>query len=328
MKYILNKLLQVFIMTFLALTVVFFIVQSMPGDPAFGLAVSIAQTRNMSLDKALEIAHNIIGYNPKEPLIWKYLKFIRNIFVGNFGYSTYFKTSVNEIIGKALPWTLFVISLATFIGFFGGVTLGAYSAQKRGTLIDTLISTIFSIIQAIPAFVLAVFILFVGAVRLRLLPLGGAYPIDITPGFYPEFLLTIFYHALGPLLATSIPQMVSWGLSMRGNCSNVIEEDFVRFAKIRGLSDTVIAKKYVRKNAILPLVASLAIGIGYMLGGHTLVEVIFNYPGIGYYFGQAISARDFGLLTGLFSLIVVGVILATFIAEILYSIIDPRVKLQ
>jgi len=325
---ILNKLLQIFIMTFLALTVVFFIVQSMPGDPAFGLAVSIAQSRNMSLDKALEIAHNIIGYNPKEPLILRYLKFIRNIFVGNFGYSTYFKTSVNEIIEKALPWTLFVISIATFIGFFTGVTLGAFSAQKRGTFIDTLIPTIFSIIQAIPAFVLAVFILFVGGVKLRLLPLGGAYPIDMNPGIYPGFILTAFHHALGPLLATSIPQIASWGLAMRGNCSNIIEEDFVRFAKIRGLPDSTIARRYVRKNAILPLVASLAIGIGYMLGGHTLVEVIFNYPGIGYYFGQAISVRDFGLLTGLFSLIVIGVILATFIAEILYSIIDPRVKAQ
>ncbi len=328
MKYILNRLIQVFIMTFLALTVVFFIVQSMPGDPAFGLAVSIAQTRNMSLEKALEIAHNIIGYNPKEPIILKYIKFLKNIFVGNFGYSTYFKTSVNEIIGKALPWTLFVISLATAFGFFAGTTLGALSAQKRGTFIDTFIATLFSIIQAIPAFVLAVFILFIGAVRLRLLPLGGAYPVEMTPGFYPGFILALIHHALGPLIATSIPQMASWGLAMRGNCSNIIEEDFVRFAKIRGLSDSVISQKYIRKNAILPLVASLAIGIGYMLGGHTLVEVIFNYPGIGYYFGQAISARDFGLLTGLFSLIVIGVVFATFITELLYAIIDPRVKAQ
>ncbi len=327
MKYILNRLVQVLIMTFLALTVVFFIVQSMPGDPAFGLAVSIAQSRNMPLDKALEIAHNIIGYNPKESIVLKYLKFLRNIIVGNFGYSTYFKTSVNEIIGKLL-WSLFVISLATVIGFFLGVSIGAFSAQKRGSFIDTFISTIFSIIQAIPAFVLAVVILFLGAVRLRLLPLGGAYPIEMNPGFYPGFILAVIYHALGPLIATFIPQMASWGLAMRGNCSNVIEEDFVRFAKIRGLPDSTIARRYVRRNAILPLVASLAIGIGYMLGGHTLVEVIFNYPGIGYYFGQAISARDFGLLTGLFSLIVIGVILATFITELLYAVIDPRVKVQ
>ncbi|MCX7845860.1 MAG: ABC transporter permease [Dictyoglomaceae bacterium] len=328
MKYFINKIIQVLVMTFLALTVVFFIVQSMPGDPAFGLAVSIAQTRNMPLDKALEIAHKIIGYNPKESIILKYLKFLRNIITGNFGYSTYFKTSVNEIIGKALPWTLFVISLATAIGFFTGTTLGAFSAQKRGTFIDTFLSTIFSIIQAVPAFVLAVFILFIGAVRLRLLPLGGAYPLEMNPGFSPGFLLAILHHALGPLIATSIPQMASWGLAMRGNCSNILEEDFVRFAKIRGLPDSVISQKYIRKNAILPLVASLAIGIGYMLGGHTLVEVIFNYPGIGYYFGQAISTRDFGLLTGLFSLIVIGVILATFVTELLYIIIDPRVKVQ
>ncbi|WDU82436.1 ABC transporter permease subunit [Caloramator sp. Dgby_cultured_2] len=113
-----------------------------------------------------------------------------------------------------------------------------------------------------------------------------------------------------------------------GNTSQIMEEDYIRFAMIRGVKDSTIARKYIRNNAILPLVASLAIAFGYMLGGNTLVESIFNYPGIGFYFGKAIAFRDYGLLTGLFSLIVVGVIIATFLAEILYSLIDPRVKIK
>ncbi|MEZ0537604.1 ABC transporter permease [Caldicellulosiruptoraceae bacterium PP1] len=328
MKYILNKVVYLALVLLLALSGVFIMVNKMPGDPAYGLAVSISQQRNMEIDKALEIAHQMMGINPNESLITRYIRFTTNLLKGNFGYSTYYQASVNEIIAKALPWTLFVISLATFISFFVGIYLGAFSAQKRGKIIDIVISAVSSIIQAIPPFVLAVLILFVGAVQLKIIPLGGAYPIDVEPSFSINFIIKVLHHAIGPLLATAIPQIAAWTLAMRGNTSQVMEEDFIRFAQIRGLKDSTIANKYIKNNAMLPLVASLAITIGYMLGGHTLVEAIFNYPGIGFYFGKAIAFRDFGLLTGLFSLIVIGVIITTFIAELLYAMIDPRVRLK
>jgi len=312
----------------IAISGVFVLVNNMPGDPAYGLAVSIAQQRNMQIEQALEISHKMMGIDPHESIFIRYGKFVSNLLKGNFGYSAFYNTSVNEIIAESLPWTLFVISLATFLSFTIGIFLGAFAAQKRATITEGIISTVSSIIQAIPPFILAVLILFVFSVRLKVLPLGGAYPVDIEPSFSLEFISKIFLHALGPMLAIAIPQMASWTLAMRGNTSQIMEEDFIRFAEARGLRDSVIAAKYVRNNAMLPLVASLAISVGYMLGGQTLVESIFNYPGIGFYFGKAIAVRDFGLLTGLFTLIVIGVILATFIADFVYALIDPRVKLK
>ncbi|BCS82101.1 ABC transporter permease [Anaerocellum diazotrophicum] len=328
MKYVVDRLVYLIIVLLIAISGVFVLVNKMPGDPAYGLAVSIAQQRNMEMERALEIAHKLMGIDPHEPLIVRYGRFISNLLKGNFGYSSFYQTSVNEIIAKALPWTLFVISLATLVSFLVGIYLGSFAAQKRGTIIDLVISGIASIIQAIPPFVLAVLILFIFAVRLRVIPLGGAYPVDMEPSFSLSFILKIIHHALGPMFATAIPQMAAWALAMRGNTSQIMEEDYIRFAQARGLKDSVIANKYIKNNAMLPLIASLAISIGYMLGGHTLVESIFNYPGIGFYFGKAIAVRDFGLLTGLFSLIVIGVIVATFIAEIVYALIDPRVKLK
>lgn len=328
MNYFVNRLLYLLVVFVIAISGVFVLVNNMPGDPAYGLAVYIAQQRNMQFEQALEIAHKMMGIDPHESIVTRYVKFMNNLLRGNFGYSTFYNTSVNEIIARALPWTLFVISLATFISFSIGIYLGAFAAQKRGKTIDTLISTLASIIQAIPPFILAVLILFVFSVRFRLLPLGGAYPVDMEPSFSIGFIGKVLLHAVGPILAVAIPQMASWTLSMRGNTAQVMEEDFIRFAEIRGLADSVIASKYIRNNAILPLVASLAIGIGYMLGGQTLVESIFNYPGVGFYFGKAIAVRDFGLLTGLFSLIVIGVIVATFVADFVYALIDPRVKLK
>ncbi|MBE3591438.1 MAG: ABC transporter permease [Thermoanaerobacter sp.] len=328
MNYFINKTLYLLIVFAIAISGVFVLVNNMPGDPAYGLAVSIAQQRNMQIEQALEIAHKMMGIDPHESIFIRYGKFVSNLLKGNFGYSAFYNTSVNEIIAKSLPWSLFVISLATFLSFTIGIFLGAFAAQKRDTIIEGIISTVSSIIQAIPPFILAVLILFVFSVRLKVLPLGGAYPVDIEPSFSLEFISKIFLHALGPMLAIAIPQMASWTLSMRGNTSQIMEEDFIRFAEARGLRDSVIAAKYVRNNAMLPLVASLAISVGYMLGGQTLVESIFNYPGIGFYFGKAIAVRDFGLLTGLFTLIVIGVILATFIADFVYALIDPRVKLK
>ncbi|EMT38085.1 peptide/nickel transport system permease protein [Thermoanaerobacter thermohydrosulfuricus] len=328
MNYFINKTLYLLIVFVIAISGVFVLVNNMPGDPAYGLAVSIAQQRNMQIEQALEIAHKMMGIDPHESIFVRYGKFVSNLLKGNFGYSAFYNTSVNEIIAKSLPWTLFVISLATFLSFTIGIFLGAFAAQKRATITEGIISTVSSIIQAIPPFILAVLILFVFSVRLKVLPLGGAYPVDIEPSFSLEFISKIFLHALGPMLAIAIPQMASWTLAMRGNTSQIMEEDFIRFAEARGLRDSVIAAKYVRNNAMLPLVASLAISVGYMLGGQTLVESIFNYPGIGFYFGKAIAVRDFGLLTGLFTLIVIGVILATFIADFVYALIDPRVKLK
>ncbi|ADQ07972.1 binding-protein-dependent transport systems inner membrane component [Caldicellulosiruptor hydrothermalis 108] len=328
MKYVVDRVLYLIVVLLIAISGVFVLVNKMPGDPAYGLAVSIAQQRNMEMERALEIAHKLMGIDPHEPLIVRYWRFISNLLKGNFGYSSFYQTSVNEIIAKALPWTLFVISLATLVSFLVGIYLGSFAAQKRGTIIDLVISGIASIIQAIPPFVLAVLILFIFAVRLRVIPLGGAYPVDMEPSFSLSFILKVIHHALGPMFATAIPQMAAWTLAMRGNTSQIMEEDYIRFAQARGLKDSVIANKYIKNNAMLPLIASLAIAIGYMLGGHTLVESIFNYPGIGFYFGKAIAVRDFGLLTGLFSLIVIGVIVATFIAEIVYALIDPRVKLK
>ncbi|WAM37562.1 ABC transporter permease [Caldicellulosiruptor acetigenus] len=323
-----DRLVYLIVVLLIAISGVFVLVNKMPGDPAYGLAVSIAQQRNMEMERALEIAHKLMGIDPHEPLIVRYGRFISNLLKGNFGYSSFYQTSVNEIIAKALPWTLFVISLATLVSFLVGIYLGSFAAQKRGTIVDLVISGIASIIQAIPPFVLAVLILFIFAVRLRVIPLGGAYPVDMEPSFSLSFILKVIHHALGPMFATAIPQMAAWTLAMRGNTSQIMEEDYIRFAQARGLKDSIIANKYIKNNAMLPLIASLAISIGYMLGGHTLVESIFNYPGIGFYFGKAIAVRDFGLLTGLFSLIVIGVIVATFIAEIVYALIDPRVKLK
>ena len=176
MGHIAIKLLDLIVMLLIALTVVFFMVNAMPGDPAYGLAISIVQSRGVSLDKALETAPHMMGIKPDETVLEKYVRFIKDMFTGNFGYSTYYKTSVNEIISESLPWTLFVIAIATALGFLGGTTFGASSAQKRGRLTDTIISTIFTVIQAIPAFVLAIFLLFIGGVVLRILPLGGALP--------------------------------------------------------------------------------------------------------------------------------------------------------
>jgi len=118
MNYFVKRILFLFVVFIIAISGIFVLVNNMPGDPAYGLAVSISQQRNIPLEQALKIAHRMMGIDPDESLIVRYGRFISNLFNGNFGYSSFYNASVNEIISKSLPWTLFVIALATFLSFF------------------------------------------------------------------------------------------------------------------------------------------------------------------------------------------------------------------
>ena len=150
--------------------------------------------------------------------------------------------------------------------------------------------------------------------------------MDVTPGFNLLFILSALYHAALPIFAYTIQHLGGWILIMKSSAISVLGEDYVTAAQARGLKERTIAISYVGRNAILAPFTSLAIIFGGMLGGATLIETVFAYPGIGFFFGKAVALRDFPLMQGLFLLTIGGVILATLVADFLYAAIDPRVR--
>jgi peptide/nickel transport system permease protein len=179
---------------------------------------------------------------------------------------------------------------------------------------------------SLPPFIIAVIVLYVLGVNLKLIPLGGAYALGVKPGLNLPFLLSVLQYAAGPVLAQALVQLSGWLLSARNVSVTILAEDFVKYGVARGLKRGTLTKKYIWKPARLPILTSLALSFGYMLGGSTLVESVFRYPGIGQQLGLALGSRDFGLAISIFTIMVIAVILASFLIELLYPLLDPRVR--
>lgn len=326
LRYAFGKLLMLIAYIITALTLVFFVINLMPGDPAYSLAVYYMQTYNLKFEQALEMARAALGYDVSKPVHVRYLEYLARLARGELGFSLYYRRPAVEVIALSLPWTLLVLMLATILSYVVGTRLGVFAAFKRGRAVDSALYSAAIVMLSLPPFIIAVIVLYVLGVNLKLIPLGGAYALGVKPGLNLPFLLSVLQHAAGPVLAQALVQLSGWLLSARNVSVTILAEDFVKYGVARGLKRGTLTKKYIWKPARLPILTSLALSFGYMLGGSTLVESVFRYPGIGQQLGLALGSRDFGLAISIFTIMVIAVILASFLIELLYPLLDPRVR--
>lgn len=311
-----------------SLTIAFFLVRSMPGDIIYSLAADKASSEGIPFDVAVEEVKGMYGLVEDQPLYKQYFTYISHLCKGDLGISVQYLVPVSKIIVTALPWTIFVCSVSLLFSFALGTLLGMLTAWKRRTFLDPLVSAYASITDATPDYLTALVLLVIFAVNLKWFPLRGAYSVDQTPGFNLAFIVDVLRHAALPILAYTIESLGGWALIMKSNAVHVLGEDFVTAARARGLPDRRIVVSYVGRNALLPSVTGLAIAFGGMLGGSALIESVFAYPGIGFFFAKAVALRDYPLIQGLLLLTVGGIIVANFLADILYALLDPRVRRQ
>jgi peptide/nickel transport system permease protein len=182
-------------------------------------------------------------------------------------------------------------------------------------------------VHGIPAFVIAVLFAYLFTTLWPLFPFGAPYNAALTPGFNWAFISNLAYHAVLPVAAYAASGFGAWALTMKSSVVSVLGDDFVLAIEVRGLT---MAQRlsYIGRNAILPLFTALTISIGFLFGGSIFIEQIFDYPGLGYLLNSAVSARDYPLMDGAFILITVAVIVFNIVADILYPIIDPRIRNQ
>jgi len=166
------------------------------------------------------------------------------------------------------------------------------------------------------------------SVRLGWLPGRGAYDSAIPPGFNMAYIGSVLLHAILPVSSNVVASVGMWGLSMKASAMSVLGEDYISAARVRGLPSRRIITSYVGKNAMLPLVTQLAISFAMIFGGSPLIENMFLYPGVGYFLNQAIARRDYLLMQGMFLIITVAVVLANLISEMLYTVLDPRLRTE
>lgn len=321
-----NKLANVLITIAAGVFMTFLIIKIMPGDPVMILANELRSSLGISEADAINRAVAMLNYDPSQPLIQQIGQFIANLIRGDLGTSIRFRTPVLDIVLSALPWTLFSAGTATILSYIVGTEVGLFVAWSKNKRINAVTELLTSIIGSFPDYVVGFFLVSIFAVQLAWLPSRGAYSSRAMVGFNGPFIWSVLIHGILPIAAIFIVYLANWILNMRGSAMNVMHQEYIKYARARGLSDKVIRKKYVGKNARLPMVTTLGTTFGMLLGGAPLIENIFSYPGLGYYLNTAIAVRDIPLMQGMFFMIIVTVVGANFIVDSLYGLLDPRLR--
>lgn len=329
-NYVTRRLGKAFFTVFFVTSLSFFVIRLMPGSPIDAYIAKQIGEYGMSYTDAAAQASALFAIDPSEPLYAQYFTFLGRLVKGDLGKSLVSSGApVSRIIGQFLPWTLFSVGLALLISFTLGITLGMVMAYKRETWIDHVLSIIASLFHSIPNYLLALMLVVFFGVQLAWIPftkLRGSYSPGIHPGLSASFVLDALYHAAMPITVYVLTTIGSWMLIMKSSTLAALDEDHVTAAKARGLREGRITTAYVGRNAILPLFTQLAIAIGFVAGGSLLVERVFQYQGIGFVLGEVINQRDYPVMQGIFLVLTFSVVFANLLADLLYSRLDPRIR--
>ena len=310
-------------------TITFFLLRLTPGDVVENMAVNIAKQQNLTMDVARQRVAFILNYDPSVPVLEQFGTYVNNILHGSLGNSMqYQKTTVMSIIADSFPWTLLVVTIALLLSFICGTNLGTLMAWKRKTFLDPLITGLYVVVSSIPYYLWPLLMIVIFCIKLGWFPVAGKYSIMVDPGWNLEFILNVLYYAAMPIACVFISTVLNWTMSMRASAVGVLGEDYITAAYARSVPEKRIRKYYVKKNAMLPLITSFASTFGTYMGGAVFVETFFKYYGIGYYMGNALAFRDFTLLQGILIVSSTATIVALLIADLVYSVLDPRVRTE
>ncbi len=324
MSYLLRRAEFFVITLWAALTVNFILPRLMPGSPGEAMLVRFHGRVSPQAVKAMEIA---LGVHSDQSVVQQYLEYLGNTLTGNLGVSlTFFPTPVGKVVMLALPWTLGLVGVATVIAFILGTLVGMLAAWRRGGVFDAVLPPVLIVISAFPYFWIALLFLLLFSLTLNWFPLGFAYDLTSSINLSWDFAGQVIAHAALPAFTIVITSIGGWILTMRNTMITTLAEDYVKMARAKGLSPARIIFQYAGRNAILPNLTGFAMSLGFVISGAILVEIVFNYPGLGFMLLQAVNGEDFALMQTLFLLITLDVLVAVLIADVLTALLDPRTR--
>jgi peptide/nickel transport system permease protein len=306
-----------------AITLNFLIPRMMPGDP---VGVMVAQAQGSLGPEAIEATKLALGIDENASLWGQYTGYLGEQLSGNLGMSYSRRVPVGDLIIEALAWTLFLAGTAVCISFVLGTLLGAIATWRRGSWLDQGLPPLLSLLSAFPYFWMAMLLLWIFGLQLGWMPSRGAYDPGIDPGWSLEFAWSSMQHALLPGLTLVIASVCGWMLSMRSTMISVLGENYIRFARVRGLQPRRVMLHYAARNALIPNLTGFGMALGYVLGGALLTEMVFGYPGQGFLLLDAVRSQDYPLMQGLFLTITLAVLLANFLVDGLTLLLDPRTR--
>lgn len=322
MKRYFGRKLFIYILTFfLAVTIDWMIPRFMPGNP---IQVMLARF-GLRADAAQEMyAYYTRAFGLDLPLWQQYLNFWKSLFQGDLGVSVYlFPTPVTDVIMAAVPYDIALLLPAILLSWYAGNKFGAYAARSKR--LDNTLLPIGYILTATPYMWLGILLAWALGIVWNIFPISGAYSFEMQPTWSWPFIWSLFKHWFLPFLSLFMVMFGGWAIGMRNMIIYELESDYAHYLEDLGAPRKLV-RKYAFRNAILPQITGLALQLGVIVAGALVTEIVFSYPGIGYLILKAIQNQDYFLLQGCFLFIIIGVLLANFIIDIVYVLVDPRTR--
>ena len=320
MKALLSRFAQTIFVLWVVATVLFLMFRLMPGDPtAAYIDTTFTEEQQLQL-KAM--------FGLDQPLWKQYLLFISNAAHGEFGQSFHHRRPVVELMMEVLPNTIVLTLSSIIVAYVFGVLVGAWLAWNRGNRAEVFVVPTVLALRAAPEFWLGMVLLATLGFGLGWFPSGGANEAGATyeSEWSRLFSVDFLHHLALPALTLALYLQGLPLLLMRSNMLDVMQEDFVMMARMKGLPEWVIVLKHAARNALLPVMTAFAIGVGQSIGANVVVESVFSWPGLGRLLVASVAASDYPVAQGAFLLIATVLVTMNFIADMLYSVLDPRVS--
>ncbi|WP_405087683.1 ABC transporter permease [Microbispora sp. NBC_01389] len=321
-RYFGRKLLVYGLTFFVAVTVNWMIPRFMPGDPVRSM-LSRANVAQPAAVEAMRV-HYTAMFGFDLPLWRQYLNFWGSLLRGDLGISIWlFPTPVTDVIIRAVPYTLGLLIPSILLSWVAGNRFGAFAARRRW--LDNTVLPLGYVLTATPYMWLAILLAWAFGIVAGIFPVAGPYGFDLQPSWSWVFLGSLAQHWFLPFASLFLVAFGGWAIGMRNMIIYELEADYVNYLRALGAPMRLV-RRYAFRNAILPQVTGLALQLGVLVAGALVTEIVFSYPGLGRLILQAIQNQDFFLLQGTFLFIVIGVLIANFVIDIAYVLVDPRTR--
>ena len=326
MRFILRRLGFYAIALWGAITLNFVLPRLMPGSPIDGLMSRLSPAQLAANPQMVENLREYLNVQ-EEPFFRAYWTYLGQIFTGDFGVSTSnFPTPVSEVVARVLPYSIALVGVGFMIAFILGTTLGMVAAWRRGGLVDNFVTPLLISLGAFPAFFTALLAVYFLGLKWGWFPIQHAYDLGLEPGLNWTFIRSAVAHGALPSLIIVAVFCGGWLLNMRNVMINTVEEDYVGMGHAKGLRDGRVMTMYAGRNAILPPLTGFASQFGAAVGGLVFIEFVFSYPGVGLTLQQAALGSDYPLAQALLLVLAGTVLVANLIMDLLYVVLDPRVR--
>jgi peptide/nickel transport system permease protein len=319
LKYIAHRLVQMVPILFLISILVFALLTSMPGDP---LDEMLLENPDITYEQYLELRKL---YHLDDPIVMRYFGWASQVVQGQLGYSRQYRIPVQNLVLPRLQNTLVLSFSALAIALSVALLLGIVSAVKQYSVIDygSMAFAFFGF--SVPGFWLGLMLIVLFSVNLHWLPPGGIMSSDVGPTFWEQFTDRAKYLIM-PVIVTSFTEMASWTRYTRNSLLDVLQLDYLRTARAKGLTEQSVVVKHALKNSLLPLITVIGGSFARFFAGATITETVFSYPGMGKLLYDSVMGNDFVVSMAILMLLSFMVIWGNLIADVLYGVIDPRIR--